>query len=70
MKSERVGRFRKLADREFKTDGPMKGKEGSPTDFRFCFEILKSFTLENRGVRDVCYLQSEAERGERSAPAK
>ena len=34
LKSERVGRFRKLAGNEFQTIGAMELKERSPTDLR------------------------------------
>ena len=48
MKSERVGRFRKLAGNEFQTAGAMKLKERSPTDLRLRLGIFKSFSLEEK----------------------
>ena len=45
------------------TDRAMKLKERSPTDFRLCFEIFKSFSLEDRRVREVWYVQSEGKTG-------
>ena len=47
LKSDRVGRFYKLAGSEFQTDGAKKLKEWSPTDLRQCFGIFKSFSLED-----------------------
>ena len=62
MRSERVGRFRKLAGNEFQTVGAMKMKERSPTDLRLRLGIFKSFSFDDRGVREVSYVQREAER--------
>ena len=46
MKSERVGRFRKLACNEFQTVGAMKLKERLPTDLRLRLGIFKSFSFD------------------------
>ena len=53
LKSERVGRFRKLAGSEFQTVGAMKLKERSPTDLRLRSGIFKSFSLDDWRVREV-----------------
>ena len=45
-----------------KADGARKLKERSPIDFRLRIGIFQTFSLEDRRVRDVCYVQSEAER--------
>ena len=46
LKSERVGRFHKLAGSEFKADGAKKLKERSPTDLRLRLAIFTKFSLE------------------------
>ena len=53
LKSERVGRFRKLAGNEFQTVGAMKLKERSPTDLRLRLGIFKSSSFDDRRVREV-----------------
>ena len=53
LKSERVGRFRKLAGNEFQTVGAMKLKERSPTDLRLRLGIFKSFSFDDVRVREV-----------------
>ena len=53
MKSERVGRSRKLAGNEFQTVGATKLKERSPTDVRLPLGIFKSFLFDDRRVREV-----------------
>ena len=53
MKSERVGRFRKLAGSEFQTVGAMKVEGRSPTDFRLRSGIFKSISLDDWRVREV-----------------
>ena len=53
LKSERVGRFLKLAGNEFQTVGKLKLKERSPTDFRLRLEIFQSFSFDDRKVREV-----------------
>ena len=53
VKSVRVGRLRKLAGSEVQTDGVMKLKELSPADFKQHLGIFKSFSFEDRRVRDV-----------------
>ena len=53
LKSEREGRFRKLAGSEFQADGAMKLKELQPTDLRLHLGIFNIFSLEDRRVRDV-----------------
>ena len=62
LKSERVGRFRKLAGNEFQTVGAMKLKERSPTDLRLRLGIFKSFSFDDVRVREVRYVQREVER--------
>ena len=47
LKSERVGRFRKLAGNEFQTVGAVKLKEQSPTDLRLHLGIFKSFLYDD-----------------------
>ena len=56
LKSERVGRFRKLADNKFQTVGAMKLKEQLPTDLRLRLGIFKSFHPMIRGCvkSDTC----------------
>ena len=53
MKSERVGRFRKLAGNEFQTVEAMKLKERSPTDLRLHLGIFKSFSFNVQRVHEV-----------------
>ena len=53
MKSERVGRFRKLAGNEFQTARAMKLKERWPTDLRLHLGMFKSFSFDDQRVRDV-----------------
>ena len=53
LKSEREGRFRKLAGSEFQADGAMKLKEHQPTDLRLHLGIFSIFSLEDRRLRDV-----------------
>ena len=53
LKSERVGRFLKLAGNEFQTVGVMKLKKRSPTDMRLRLGIFKSFSFDDRKVREV-----------------
>ena len=48
LKSERVGRFGKLAGNEFQTGGAIKLKERSPTDLRLRLGIFKSFSFDDR----------------------
>ena len=48
LKSERVGRFRKLAGSEYQTVGAMKLKEQSPAYLKLRLGIVKSFSLANR----------------------
>ena len=62
LKSERVGRFRKLEGNEFQTVGAMKLKERSPTDLRLRLGIFKSFSFDDVRVREVRYVQREVER--------
>ena len=62
LKSEGVERFRKLAGNEFQTTGAMKLKERSPTDLTLRLGIFKSFSLDDRRVREVCYVKRVAER--------
>ena len=62
MKSEREGRFRKLAGSEFQTVGAMKLKERSPTDLKMHLEIFKSSSVDDRRVHKVRYRQREAGR--------
>ena len=63
LKSERVRRFHKLAGSEFQTGGAKKLKEQYPTDLRLHLGILKkSFSLEDRRLREVLYVQRKAER--------
>ena len=45
MKSDRVGRFRSVAGSEFQTDGAIKLRERSSTDFRLRLKIVKSIFL-------------------------
>ena len=53
LKSERVGRFRKLAGNEFQTVEAMKLKERSPTDLRLHLGIFKSFSFNVQRVHEV-----------------
>ena len=53
LKSERVGRFGKLAGNEFQTVGAMKLKERSPTDLRLRSGIFESFSLVDWREREV-----------------
>ena len=53
LNPDRVGRFHRLAGREFQTDGAIKLKESSPKDFKLRFGIFKSFSLEDGRVRGV-----------------
>ena len=53
LKSERVGRFRKLAGNEFQTAGAMKLKKRSPIDLRLRLGIFNSFSFDDRRVREV-----------------
>ena len=62
MKSERIGRFRKLEGSEFQTVGAMKLKERSPTDLKMHLEIFKSSSVDDRRVHKVRYRQREAGR--------
>ena len=62
LKSERMGRFRKLAGSEIQTVGAIKLKERSPTDLRLHLGIFKCFLFDDRRVREVWYVQREAER--------
>ena len=54
LNSDGVGRFRRLVDSEFQTDGAIKLNEQSSTakDFKLRFGIFKS-SLEHRLVRDA-----------------
>ena len=51
LKWVRVGRFGKLAGREFQTVGAMKLKEWSPTNLRLRFGIFKGFLFEDWRVQ-------------------
>ena len=53
LKSERVGRFRKLTGNEFKTVAAKKLKEQSPTDLGPRLGIFKSFLFDDRRVCEV-----------------
>ena len=54
LNSDRVGRFRRLVDSEFQTNGAIKLNEHSSTakDFKLRYGIFKS-SLEHRMVRDA-----------------
>ena len=52
MKWDNVGIFLRVADSAFQRDGAMKLKERCPNDLRCHFEILISFSLEDRRERD------------------
>ena len=52
LKSERVGRLRKLAGNEFQAVGAMKLKERSPTDLRLRLGIFKSFSFYQLKPKD------------------
>ena len=56
------GEIWQIGRSEFQTDGAMKLKKRSPKDFKLLQGICKSFSLEDRRVRDVSYVQSEDER--------
>ena len=51
-----MGRFRRLAGSEFRTDGAMKLKASSPTDYRPCLGIFKAAFSRIRGCMlfDMC----------------
>ena len=53
MNSDTVGRFHRLADSEFQTDGAMKLNELSLKNSELRFGIFKGFSLEDRWTRDV-----------------
>ena len=61
-RTEKLGRFCKLAGSEFQTVGAMKLKERSPTDLRLHLEIFKSSSVDDRRVHKVRYRQREAGR--------
>ena len=65
LKSERVGRLRKVTGSEFQTVGTMKLKERSPTDLRLRLGIPKSFSLEDQRVCGslICAERSQKVRG-------
>ena len=47
------GRFRRLAGKEFQTVGSMKLKERAPTYLRVRLWIFKSFSFDDRRVREI-----------------
>ena len=53
LKSNRVGRFRKLAGNEFQIVGAMKLTEWLPTDLRLHLGIFKSFSFDDQRVHEV-----------------
>ena len=53
LKSERVGRFCKLAGNKFQTVGAMKLKKWSPTNLRLHKGIFKSISLDDWRMRKV-----------------
>ena len=65
MKSERMGRFHKLAGNEFQTVGAIRLKERLSTDLRLRLGIFKSFSFDNWRVCEVliCAVRSSKVRG-------
>ena len=72
MKSQRVGRLRKLAGNEFQTVGAMKLKERSPTDLRLRLGIFTSFSFDDGGCvkSDTCRERLKDKREEGSVPSR
>ena len=60
-RTEKLGRFCKLAGSEFQTVGARKLKEQWPTDLRLHLGIFENFSFDDWKVCEVWYMQRETE---------